>query len=517
MRFKLGDVMKFNTLKELVNDRATKMGNNTFLVSPKNEDNISFYEFKQEVDRIEEILISNGIKKGDKVSIVLKNGIEFSTSFFGITNVGGVVVPINTALKGKELEYLLKNSDSKYIITNKEFLSYMFNDVVVLSKENIYRGLVLIKLTNSQGDDSFDNSELTKKDLALILYTSGTTGKPKGVMLTHENLLAEAEHISTAHKLSSEDIALCILPLFHINGLVITLITPLYVGMKVIMPEKFSASLFWGWIDKYRVTWFSAVPTILSIILSKETPDKLDLSCMRFARSASAALPVAVIEEFQNRFHIQIIEAYGISEGASQITTNPVPPQKTKFGSVGFGFGNEIKIVDEYNNETPAFKEGEIFVKGDNVAIGYYKNEASTKEAFVDGWFHTGDIGYFDGDGFLFLSGRKKELINRAGEKFSPREIDEILYMIPEIELAATVGVPNSLYGEEVVAYIRFKDNQTLEVYEIMDFCKERLAYFKVPKEIFFVNEFPQGANGKIQRLKLVKIYEEKNINKESN
>jgi len=501
--------MKFNTLKELVNDQARVIGESTFLVSPTKEEDINFYEFKEEVDKIGKVLISNGVRKGDKVSIILRNGIEASTSFFGITNIGGVVVPINISLKEKELEYLLVNSDSKYIITNKEFLNSMLSDTTIVSKVNLGRDLVLIKLINQLSDDYCDNNELTKKDLALILYTSGTTGKPKGVMLTHENLLVEAEHISMAHDLYKKDIALCILPLFHINGLVVTLITPMFVGIKVVMPEKFSVSMFWRWIHKYRVTWFSAVPTILSIILSKEVDEKLDLSCMRFARSASAALPIAVIEEFQNRFHVQIIESYGISEGASQITTNPVPPQKTKVGSVGFGFGNELRVVDENLNELPAFKQGEIIVRGDNIAIGYYKNEIATKEAFVDGWFHTGDIGYFDDEGYLFISGRKKELINRAGEKFSPREIDEVLYMIPEVELAATVGVPNNLYGEEVVAYIKLKNNKDLDISEIIDFCTERLAYFKVPKEIFFVNEFPQGPNGKIQRLKFKTIYED--------
>jgi len=506
--------MRFNTLKELVNDRASKSGNSIFLVSPINEESISFYEFKEEVDAIGEILISNGVKKGDKVSVILKNGIEASTSFFGITNVGGIVVPINIAVKGNELSYLLDNSDSKYIITNEEFLNSKLNSTNIISKETLPRDLLLIKLNNKLSDNYLDNNEnlnesLTEKDLALILYTSGTTGKPKGVMLTHRNLLSEAEHISIAHDLKREDIALCILPIFHINGLVVTLITPLLVGSKVVMPEKFSASMFWKWIHKYRVTWFSAVPTILSIILSMETHENLDLSCMRFARSASAALPVAVIEEFENRFHIKIIESYGISEGASQITTNPISPQKTKAGSVGFGFGNEIKVVDENLNESPVFKHGEVIVRGDNIAIGYYKNEVATKEAFVDGWFHTGDIGYFDDEGYLFLSGRKKELINRAGEKFSPREIDEVLYMIPEVELAATVGVPNSLYGEEVVAYIKLKDEKTLAIAKIIDFCKERLADFKVPKEIFFVTEFPQGPNGKIQRLKFIKIYQD--------
>lgn len=509
--------MKFNTLKELVDQRAIKEGKNTFLVSPKKEESISFYELKKEVDIIGEILINNGIKKGDKVSIILRNGIEASISFFGITNVGGVVIPINTAVKEKELTYLLDNSDSKYIITNKEFLESIFDYVDIVSKKNIHRNLVLIELRNklvysySESNEKVNN-KITKKDLALILYTSGTTGNPKGVMLTHENLLAEAEHIFLAHEIHSEDIALCILPLFHINGLVITLITPLFAGIKTIMPEKFSASMFWKWIDKYRVTWFSAVPTIFSIILSKETDKNLDLSCMRFARSASAALPIAVIEEFQNRFHIPIIESYGISEGASQITTNPVPPKKTKVGSVGFGFGNEVKVIDENNIEVPNFKSGEVIVRGDNIAIGYYKNEVATKEAFIDGWFHTGDIGYFDDEGYLFLSGRKKELINRAGEKLSPREIDEVLYMVPEIELAVTVGVPNRIYGEEVVAYIKLKDNKSLDPQKIIGFCKERLSNFKVPKEIFFINEFPQGPNGKIQRLKLKKIYEENKI-----
>jgi acyl-CoA synthetase (AMP-forming)/AMP-acid ligase II len=325
-------------------------------------------------------------------------------------------------------------------------------------------------------------------------------------MLTQENLIAEASFIHAAHELTEDDTVLCVLPYFHINGLMVTLITPIYAGITIILPEKFSASKFWSWISEYRTSWFSAVTAIYSIIVDK-LPPEFDLSSLKFARSASSALPIALLQAFEQKTGVPIIESLGISEGGSQITTNPRPPKTCKPGSVGLPFGNKIRVIDSIGNILPPLKSGEVIVQGANICKGYYNKPKETCASFIDGWFHTGDIGWIDQEGYLFLEGRIKELINRAGEKFSPKEVDEVLYQLPQIESAAAVGVPHKLYGEEIVAYVKLREGQRLPPEEIQAYCKGKLADFKVPKQIFFVDDFPKGPSGKIQRLKLTESY----------
>ncbi len=503
-----GASMSYATLKDLVDDQAREREKEAFILSPVTKECLTFGELKEKTGQLAEVLKTQGLVKGEKVSLMLKNGISAAISFYGVTCAGGVVIPINFNLKENDLTYLLEDSDSRYLITSKDIMENLPEPIKRLETVILEQDLYLLKLRERDQSQSYiEDDNIREEDMALILYTSGTTGKPKGVILTHKNLIAEAFHIYEAHKLTSEDRVLCLLPLYHINGLVVTLITPLLAGLSIVMPEKFSASRFFHWIFEYQVAWFSAVPTILSIILGKEVDKNLDLSSLKFARSASAALPVAVLEEFEHRFHIPVIESYGISEGGSQITTNPMPPEKRKAGSVGLPYGNELLVVDEQNQICKPHQEGEVIVKGDNISAGYYKKEEETQKSFREGWFYTGDLGYKDEDGYLFLKGRKKELINRAGEKFSPREIDEVLYLIPEVELAAAVGVPDPLYNEEVVAYIKLREGTQLDAEVILNFCRERLVEFKTPKEILFTEDFPKGPSGKIQRLKLAQQY----------
>lgn len=489
-----------------------------FIINPASKEKISFYDFYVEAKQISRVIARHGAKKGDCTAIFMENGIGYAAAFFGVTFGGQTAVPVNFSYKAKEFRYVLEDAKVKFILTTRQILKEkeaIFREICSYQTEDLgSRELVLLIL-----DAKVDGTEETGKryqeetnvlqgeDLALILYTSGTTGNPKGVMLTHKNLLAEAQNVKTAHNLKEEDIVLSVLPLFHINGLVITLITPLVTGMEIIMPPKFSASNFWKWVDRYKVTWLNAVPTIYSILLTHDVDKTLDTSSLRFARSASSSLPLAVLKEFENRYQIPMIESFGISEGGSQITSNPLPPQKRKPGSVGLAYGNEVAIFDEKDQVLSARETGEIVVRGDNIAKGYLNKEKETKEAFRDGWFHTGDMGYLDEEGYLYINGRKKELINRAGEKFSPKEIDEVLYQLPQVELAAAVGVPNPLYNEEVVAYLKLRDGQSLTEEEVKRHCKEKLADFKMPKEIFFTNDFPKGPSGKIQRLKFIERY----------
>lgn len=497
--------MLYDTINQLVTAQGELYKDKTFIVEPNKNREISFVELKNTVDKIQLFLNNKGANYQDRVALFMENGIGYSSAFLATAGNGQIAIPVNLAYKAKELKYVIDDADIRFFLTTKNAYEE-HKDIIdeVFSYElyslNINELILLKKIGNVEGSK-------TDKELAMILYTSGTTGNPKGVMLTHKNLLTEAANIKEAHQFNDKDIALCVLPLFHINGLVITLITPLLSGMKLIMPPKFSASNFWKWVSDYKVTWISAVPTIYSILLSNTFNSKLDYSSLRFARSASAPLPKSVLEEFENLYNIPIIESFGISEGASQITSNPLPPRKTKSGSVGIAFGNKVEIADENGNILAPNNVGEIIIKGENIAVGYWNKLNETKSAFKDGWFHTGDLGYLDDEGYLYINGRKKELINRAGEKFSPREIDEVLYQIPEVELAAAVGVLDPIYNEEVIAYIKLKDNSHIDAEQIKHYCKERLSAFKIPKEVYFTDDFPKGPSGKIQRLKFVDRY----------
>ncbi|GHV76706.1 AMP-dependent ligase [Spirochaetia bacterium] len=485
----------------LIRLRAGKDGDRTFLVEPDSGETLSFGGLEEKVRALGSRLAAWGFKKGDRAACMVRNGIRGSAAFLAVTAAGGVAVPVSPRSAPRELAFLLEHSGAAWLLAETD------GDIEQKSGAHFLEepepGLGLYRIENA-GEK---NGERIPADLALLLYTSGTTGIPKGVMLTHANLLAECNNIRLAHNLTREDKALCLLPLNHINGLVVTLLTPLYTGFPVVMPPKFSAGHFWSWVQNEAVTWFSAVPTIYSILLSREIPSPAAYPKLRFMRSASSALPEAVLAAFEEQTGVPLIESYGITEGGSQITSNPLPPGARKPGSVGLPFGDEIRIIREEGGEAPLGTIGEVAVRGKNIACAYYKNEEATRESFRDGWFLTGDLGYFDTDGYLYLQGRRKELINRAGEMISPREIDELLYRIPGIELAAAVGVPHPLYGEEIVAFIKLRGDlspSTLSEESIRAFLAERLSAFKVPRRIYYTDDFPKGPSGKIQRLKLV-------------
>jgi acyl-CoA synthetase (AMP-forming)/AMP-acid ligase II len=342
---------------------------------------------------------------------------------------------------------------------------------------------------------------------AIILYTSGTTGRPKGVILSHENLLCECSFVANTQQLGPNDKALCLLPIYHVNGLVVTLLTPLWVGFEVVMPPKFSRSKFWNWIVNHRPTWFSAVPAILSIALGEPIPERGLINSLRFARCASAPLPVAVFYEFEKKTLVPVIESFGISEGSGQITSNPLPPAQRIAGSVGLPFGCEVTILNMDLNPVPTGTEGQVAIRGPNVFSTYWQDKESTEKSFVGQWFLTGDLGFLDANGYLFLKGRLKELINRAGEMIAPREIDEVLSLYPGVETAAAVGVPHPIYGEEVAAFVTMRPGVKIDFNDLKQFCLKRLSPFKSPKNFFELEELPKGPNGKIQRLKLVDVY----------
>ncbi len=479
-----------------------------FLIDAREGETVTYGEFLAKVREAARAFEHMGVKPGDRVLIMMDNSVAFAVDYFAVTFCGGVAVPVNTNLKWKELLYIMEDTQAAGILIQDEY-----RDAFREELDAFLKGASSPMQPVSKGKVTYwplyeDGVKDLPEDVAMLLYTSGTTGHPKGVILTFDNLMAKTEDIIQAHQFTEQDRVLCVLPWFHINGLVITLLTPLASEQTIVIGGKFSVSRFWKFVEQYQITWFSGVPTMYSHMLARGIPEYGRRSSLRFARSASSALPGAVLHEFEETCHVPVIESYGITEGCAQITSNPLPPAAHKVGSVGLAYGNSIRVVNPEGKDQPAGAEGEVWIKGKNVTCGYYHKQEETERSFTGEWFHSGDVGYLDEEGYLFLSGRIKELINRAGEKFSPIEIDEVLYQIPQVELAAAVGVPDPVYGEEVACFIKVKEGEALDEEQVKEWCGQRIANYKVPRKVFFVEDIPQGGNGKIQRLKLKEVYQ---------
>jgi acyl-CoA synthetase (AMP-forming)/AMP-acid ligase II len=356
-------------------------------------------------------------------------------------------------------------------------------------------------------DETVQLPAVAPEALALLMYTSGTTGKPKGVMLSHANLVANARAISAEHALGPGDRVAAVLPLYHINAFAVTMLAPLAHGGSLVMPAKFSAARFWPLVTGSSCTWINVVPTIVSYLLEGEAPPREAISRVRFCRSASAALPPEHHLAFERKFGIGIIETMGLTETVAPAFSNPLEPSRRKVGSVGRASGCEACVVDERGEALPDGTPGEILIRGPQVTAGYYKNADATAAAFFPGgWLRTGDIGRRDADGFFFITGRIKELIIKGGENIAPREIDEVLLRHPAVLDAAAVGVPDRHYGQEIAACVVRREGADCTEAELRDFCLGHLGRYKTPKAIHFVQELPRGPSGKVQRLKLLDI-----------
>jgi acyl-CoA synthetase (AMP-forming)/AMP-acid ligase II len=409
------------------------------------------------------------------------------------------------------MRYVIDHADARVLFVASEWLERV-RDLVA----NISRPIDLIAIdadgTSLPGEGAVSRAPSVQQDvkpdaLALLMYTSGTTGKPKGVMLTQANLAENALAISREHRLGATDRVAAVLPLYHINAFAVTMLAPLAHGGSLVMPPKFSAAGFWEMATRHGCTWLNVVPTIISYLLEGEAPARELLPRIRFCRSASAALPPEHHRAFEAKFGIGIVETMGLTETVAPAFSNPIEPQLRKIGSVGRASGCEARVVDAAGAPLADGTVGEIVIRGPQVTSGYYKNAEATAAAFFPGqWLRTGDLGYRDDDGFFFVTGRIKELIIKGGENIAPREIDEALLRHPAVLDAAAVGIPDRHYGQEIMACVVVRDGQRCSEQELLDFCSRELGRYKTPKMIRFVDDLPRGPSGKVQRLRLADL-----------
>ena len=497
----------FQNITALLQDRVEAAPDKVFLFSQPDGRQFTYSQFADAVARTSALLAGEGVAKGDVVSLLMPNSVEYVIAYFACWRLGALAGPINSHLKEQEISYVVSNSEAKALLVGSEFLP-VINQLRDLPTLNA----VILFDDEAQATRDFTKVEatadVTLDDEAIIIYTSGTTGKPKGCLLTHGNVVANARQISQWLGFNESDRLLTMMPLFHMNAVSVTTMSALYAGGSSVVSPKFSASRFWQIISDYQITSFGSVATMLSMLLTtypEGVPAGLQTEQLRFAMCGSAPVPAETIKRFEETFHCLVIEGYGLSESTCRSTFNP-PDENRRAGSCGLPIGNEMRVVDDDDTEVADGQLGEIVLRGDNVLKGYYKNPEATAVAFRNGWFHTGDIGYRDTEGFYFIVDRKSDMIIRGGENIYPREIDEVLYQHPAVSAAAVVGVPDDLYGEEVAGFVVLRDGGEASERELIEFCKARLADYKCPKTIRFVKDIPKGPTGKLLKRELAKM-----------
>lgn len=496
-----------SNIRTLLEARAADDPTKGFLFSEADSRQWTYAQFDRDVNRTANLLLANGVKKGDTVSLLMPNSAEYVIAYFACFKLGAVAGPINSLLKPAEVQWAVLNSEAKIILAGTEMARAASLDVKAFAGD----GPPVIPFDNVADTAAHQRAELAQttvesSDDAIIIYTSGTTGKPKGCLLTHGNLIANARQITEWLGFNETDRLLTIMPLFHMNAVTVTTMTALYCGGSTVIAPKFSASRFWKTVDRYKITSFGSVATMLSMLLNGDGREHEAGRSLRFAMCGSAPVPAEVLRNFEEKFGCLVVEGYGLSESTCRSTFNP-PNEARRPGSCGLPIGNEMNVFDENDRELPAGELGEIVLRGPNIFKGYFKDPAATEKAFANGWFHTGDIGYRDDDGYFYIADRKSDMIIRGGENIYPREVDDLLYTHPAVEAAAVIGVPDELYGEEVAAFVVIKEGMSVTENDLIEFCKDSLADFKCPKSVHFVADIPKGPTGKLLKRELANLY----------
>lgn len=451
-----------------------------------------------------------GIGQGDRVAIVLNNGPEMATAFVCIATAA-TTAPLNPSYRQEEFEFYLDDLKAKAVVVEKGA-----ENAAIQAAKKLGIGIVELntspdipagayELTTTMQGTASNPDAASGTDVALILHTSGTTSRPKIVPLTHVNVCSSANNISSGLNLTDQDRCLNVMPLFHIHGLIAAVLSTLNAGARIYCTPGFNALKFFNWMDDAKPNWYTAVPTMHQAILSRASrnTDVINANPLRFIRSSSSSLPPQVMAELVKTFDAPVIEAYGMTEASHQMACNPLPPGEQKPGTVGLAAGPEVAIMNEEGALLEQGSVGEIVIRGDNVTAGYENNPEANKDNFTNGWFRTGDQGVIDSDGYVSITGRLKEIINRGGEKISPREVDEVIMDHPAVEQCVTFAIPHPKLGEDVAVALVVREGQATTESEIRDFTAQRLADFKVPKKVLILDEIPKGATGKLQRIGL--------------
>ncbi len=462
----------------------------------------TYQQLVEQVDQAAQQLTNLGFRKGDRIGLAFPNGLEMIVSFLAASTVG-TAAPLNPAYTRDEFKFYLEDTAARGLIVprsgaDEARAAAREINVAVIDCAIDENGQLQLSSQEALKEGSGDDAK-GREDIALILHTSGTTSRPKRVPLAHQNLITSARNVADTYQLSASDVSLCVMPLFHVHGLVASTLATFATGGTVVVPTKFNPLSFWATIREHGATWYSAVPTIHQVLVARSKGTRPSgAEQLRFIRSCSASLAPQLMSDMEATFGAPVLEAYGMTEAAHQMASNPLPPAARKPGSVGCGTNVEIAILDEAGRQLPPQTVGEVSIKGPNIFAGYEGNAEANAESFSNGWFRTGDQGQLDSDGYLALVGRIKELINRGGEKISPREIDEALLTHPSVTEACCFGIPDRVYGEDVAAAVVLRDSATEK--DLIDYCRARLAEFKCPKTIYIMETIPRTATGKIQR-----------------
>ncbi len=500
------------SLGEVLLHWQTAQADKVFLYAPETDATLSYGQLAKEAHHFATWLEEQKISAHGHVGLYMQNGRQTSTVFLATMACGRVITPLNLLAPIDQLAWVLDHSDIEVLFYSPDKKQNLF-----LALEKTKRSFLLYELDPDALEGVFMQCQagilpsVQASQPALLMYTSGTTGTPKGVLLTHENLLHSARSMASWHSLSEVDTVLSSLPIYHINGQVISTITPFVSGGSVVAPHTFSVSSWWNLAVQYHCTWINMVPTIIAYLINAaksggDLPSQDQLKLIRFGRSASAPLPPEHHREFESLFGITVIEGMGMTESASMVFCNP-HDERRRYGSPGLPCGVEAKIIDADGKLLGDKVVGEICLRGGNVLKAYYKAEAETAKAFdSEAWLKTGDLGMRDEDGFYFITGRLKELIIKGGENIAPREIDEAVLKHPAVLDAAAVGIPDDNYGQEIMVCIVLKPDASCSEEEMRHFCIQELGKFRTPKLILFMQDLPRGPSGKVQRLKLLDL-----------
>jgi acyl-CoA synthetase (AMP-forming)/AMP-acid ligase II len=498
------------SVRDLIDRRASEQAGDLFLIAPDSGQNLTYAGLRDAARRVAGLIAINGVEPGESVAYAMSNGHDALVAILGTMYGGYRATAINLIAGSQAISHVLDHSQCRLVLAQREHLPVLEGAFGEAAKAPPVVTIVDGQWPRSDSGPASIAPPPSPQGDGLLMYTSGTTGRPKGVVLSHSNLIAGGANTALAHELVASDRALCVLPLYHINGLCVSVMGSLVAGGSLVLPAKFSVARFWKLIAEHRCSWFSVVPTQISYLLHAATASEIPASapkCLRFGRSASAPLAPGVQQAFEAAFGVPIIETMGLTETAAPILSNPLSPGERRAGSPGIAFGNEVIIADDHHNEVPAGNAGEVLVRGPNVMKGYFRDPGATAGALTpDGWLRTGDLGRMDEAGYVFITGRLKELIIKGGENIAPREIDEALYAHPEVIEAAAFACACPDYGQRIEAAVSVAPSAKVTESELISLCIERIGAFKAPDRVYFLSELPKGPSGKIQRLKLAEL-----------